>query len=316
MTMAGRHYLVTGGAGFIGSHLVEALIASGAAVTVLDDLSTGSLDNLAAVSSHERFRFVRGDATRPLRAQLGDTRPTHVVHLAAQISVVRSVAEPLVDLEQNVVATLRAIELAREVAAQRLVFASSAAIYGDGPQPSHEGLVPEPTSPYGIHKLTSEHHVRLAALLHGVPAVSLRFFNVYGPRQLPTSNYAGVISIFVQRALAGRPLELFGGGHATRDFVFVKDLVAAIMRAAADGPRDGSALNVGTGRATSVRDVAAAVLEVTGSTSAVIEAPARKGEAMHSRAVVERIEALGWRATTTLADGMAETAAWIRGRTS
>ncbi len=311
-----RHILVTGGAGFIGSHLVEALLGAGDQVTVLDNLSTGSLQNLAAVAQHPELAFVRGDVTEPLAPQLGARVPTHIVHLAAQVSVIASVTDPRRDLEQNLAATLRVIELARATRVRHVVFASSAAIYGDGPQPSEEALAPQPTSPYGIHKLASEHHLRCAALIDQVPTTSLRFFNVFGPRQVPTSSYAGVISIFLARAVAGEPLLLFGAGLATRDFVYVKDLVRAIGLALSAGPGQGEALNVGTGRTTSVRELATTAVAVTRSASVLVDAPARAGEALHSRADVTRIaDVLGWRATTSLREGLDETARWIMGAT-
>lgn len=307
-----RHVLVTGGAGFIGSHTVEMLLAAGDRVTVLDDLSTGSLANLEAIKDHPAFRFIKGDVTRPLAPQLGELVPSHVVHLAAQVSVIASMDDPHGDLERNLVGTLRVIELARLRGLEKIVFASSAATYGDAAQPSVETLAPQPLSPYGIHKLASEHHLRVAALAHGVPTVSLRFFNVYGPRQVPTSPYAGVISIFLARAARAEPLVLFGGGVATRDFVFVRDLVRAIALALGGGPTQGEAMNLGTGAAISVRELALAVLEVTGSSSALVDAPARPGEALHSRADVSRIaSALGWHATTSLQQGLGETARWI-----
>lgn len=309
--MSERHVLVTGGAGFIGSHLVELLIASGDRVTVIDDLSSGTRDNLASVLDHPRFELVVADVVEPFAIE---SVPTHIVHLAAQVSVVASVANPLRDLEQNLVATLRVIEHARAVGARRVVFASSAATYGDGPLPSHEALAMNPTSPYGIHKLASEHHLRSASAAHGLPTTSLRFFNVYGPRQSPSNPYAGVISIFLARALSGEPLTMFGAGVATRDFVYVKDLVRAIAAALDNGPGGGEAYNVGTANATSVRALAETVVNVTHSQSVLLDAPARAGEALHSRADVARIAAdLGWRATTSLHDGLAETAAWLQG---
>jgi UDP-glucose 4-epimerase len=198
-----------------------------------------------------------------------------------------------------------------------VVFASSAATYGDGPQPSSETLLPVPASPYGLHKLTSEHHLRIATTIHGVPTVSLRFFNVYGPRQVPTSAYAGVISIFIERALARRPLELFGGGVATRDFVYVADIVRALIFALEAEELVGGVFNIGTGRATSVRELAETIVSVTGSTSPLLDAPARPGEALHSRAELGRIAAHGWRALTSLSEGLAATAAWMeRGRSA
>lgn len=307
----GKHVLVTGGAGFIGSHTVEALVARGDRVTVLDDLSTGRRENLAAVEGAAGFTFIEGDATEPIALA---SAPTHIVHLAAQVSVTASLADPLTDLEKNLVATLRVLALAKATRA-RVVFASSAAIYGDGPLPSDEGLVPRPASPYGIHKLASEHHLRAAVMNDGgLSAAALRFFNVYGPRQSPSSPYAGVISIFLARALAGEPLTLFGGGAATRDFVYVGDVARAIL-AAVDAPAlGGEALNVGGGGATSVRALAEAIIAITGSTSELREAPARAGEVLHSRAAVGLIaERLGWRAEVPLARGLEATAAWVAG---
>jgi len=307
-----RHVLVTGGAGFIGSHLVEDLIEAGDRVTVLDNLSTGSLKNLASVSAHPSFTFVKGDAVEPLAPQLDGTVPTHIIHLAAQVSVIASIADPKRDLDQNLASTLQIIAFGQAAGVQRIVFASSAAVYGDGPQPSEEGLVPLPASPYGIHKLASEHHLRCASLIAQVPTTSLRFFNVYGPRQVPKSSYAGVISIFLASALAGEPLKVFGEGVATRDFVYVNDLVRAIGLALTAGPGRGDVFNVGTGRSISVRELAETAVAVTRSASPIEARPARPGEALHSRADVTRIASvLGWRATTPLSDGLAATASWL-----
>lgn len=312
-----HHVLVTGGAGFIGSHAVERLLALGHRVTVLDDFSTGRRENLAAVAGHERLSVVEGDVAEPLEGQLASVLRavgplSHVLHLAAQVSVALSVAEPLEDARRNLVGTLRVLELARENKIDKVVFASSAAAYGDGPQPAHEGLECRPLSPYGLHKFAGEHHLRIHAELTGLGALSFRFFNVFGPRQSPRSHYAGVISIFIGRALAGEPLTIFGKGDATRDFVYVADLVAALVKGLFSGPRRGEVLNVGTGLPTSVAELAGAVVAVTGSASPIAELPPRAGDILHSRADAGRIrEALGWAAETPLAEGLRETAAWL-----
>jgi UDP-glucose 4-epimerase len=308
------HVLVTGGAGFIGSHAVERLLAAGHRVTVLDDFSTGSMAKLAAVAAHPALTVVKGDVVEPFGPQLAglDAAPTHILHLAAQVSVARSMDEPELDLRTNLLGTIRAVEYARQVRADKIVLASSAAVYGDCGVPAHEGLVPQPLSPYGLHKLAGEHHLAVAAKAHGLGALSLRFFNVFGPRQDPQSHYAGVISIFIKRALAGEPLALFDSGRATRDFVYVGDIVTAATRALFAGPRAGDAFNVGTGRPTSVRQLAEAVVALTGSRSELVDRPPRAGDVVDSLAQVERIaDALGFRAETTLEAGLAATAAFF-----
>ncbi len=318
--MAGQHVLVTGGAGFIGSHTVEALLAAGHRVTVLDDFSTGRRDNLAAVAGEPGLVVVEGDATQAIGPQLAavvESRgaPTHIVHLAAQVSVALSMSAPLDDLTRNLTATLRVLDFAREHGVKKTVFASSAATYGEGPQPAHEGMGCAPLSPYGIHKFASEHHLRVFAGLGLGETLSFRFFNVYGPRQSPGSQYAGVISIFIGRALGGEPLLIFGKGDATRDFVYVGDLVRAVVGGLFGGPGAGEVLNVGTGAATSVRELAETVVAVTGSASSIVEQPARAGDILHSRANVERIAtALGWRPESSMSDGLAATARWLAGK--
>jgi len=309
------HVLVTGGAGFIGSHATERLLAGGHRVTVLDDFSTGSMTKLAAVVDHPALTVIRGDVVQPFGPQLSAlaSRPTHILHLAAQVSVARSMDDPATDLRTNLLGTIRAVEYAREVGADKIVFASSAATYGDCGVPADEALVPAPLSPYGIHKLAGEHHLAVAARAYGLGALSLRFFNVFGPRQDPSSHYAGVISIFIQRALAGEPLYLFDAGRATRDFIYVGDIVGAATRALFSGPRGGEALNVGTGRSTSVRDLAVAVKKLTGSSSELIDRPARPGDVVDSLARVDRLaQALDLRAATSLEEGLAATIASFR----
>ena len=305
--------VVTGGAGFIGSHTVDRLIAAGHHVVVLDDFRTGKRANLAQHAGSDRLTVVACDvshgifaALAPLTARLGAVE--RIVHLAAQVSVVHSVDNPLVDMQVNYGGTLHVLEYARAHGVRKVVFASSAAVYGDVIEmPVHEDIVKRPVSPYGIDKLASELALDYYAAVHGVPATWLRFFNVYGPRQDPGSPYSGVISIFADRARAGRPLVIFGDGGQTRDFVYVGDVVSAIVAALADG-NDRLVANVGTGSEVTVLQLARTIVELCGNKSTIDHAPARAGEIVKSRARVDRLrDALGVVARTPLVDGLRET---------
>ncbi len=315
------HILVTGGAGFIGSHLVERLLQDGHRVTVLDDLSTGSRDNLADAfaAASDRLTLIEGDVRRALGPQLSALTAakgplTAVVHLAAQVSVPASIRDPMADRAINLDGAFHVLDYACAVGARKVVLASSAAVYGDVPLPAREEARCEPQSPYGAHKLGAEYYARQSAQLHGVPTANLRFFNVYGPRQSPQSGYAGVISIFIARAVAGQPLVIFGDGAQTRDFVWVGDVVQAIRASLARGPRDGAALNVGTGHAISLTALAAAVREATGREVPVTCTDARPGDIVHSRADIGRLKAeLGLTLASPLVRGLAATARWMQG---
>jgi UDP-glucose 4-epimerase len=305
--------VVTGGAGFIGSHTVDRLIAAGHHVIVLDDFRTGKRANLAHHAGTDRLDIVSCDvshgifaALAPLTAKRGPVE--RIVHLAAQVSVVNSVANPLVDLQVNYGGTLHVLEYARATGVKKVVFASSAAVYGEvSTVPVGEDTPTHPVSPYGIHKLASEHALAYYAGVHGVPTTALRFFNVYGPRQDPSSPYSGVISIFTDRARAGKPLTLFGDGSQTRDFVYVGDVVRAIVAALGDGNR-GAVANVGTGREITVLALARTIVELCGGKTAIDHLPARAGEILKSVARVDRLrDALGIVAETPLIDGLRET---------
>lgn len=317
--MEPQHILVTGGAGFIGSHLVERLLADGHRVTVFDDLSTGSRENLgdAFAMAAGRLALVEGDVRRPLGGQLpeGAFGPVRrVVHLAAQVSVPASVRDPMGDRAVNLDGGFHVLDFARAVGAEKVVLASSAAAYGDVALPASEDARPEPQSPYGAHKLGVEHYARQASALYGMKTANLRFFNVFGPRQSPQSGYAGVISIFIGRAVAGEPLVIFGDGAQTRDFVWVGDVVKTIVAALHGGPGAGEALNVGTGRAVSLRALAEAIGTAMGVATPVVHAPPRPGDILHSRADTRRLEAtLGLRLEAPLVEGLARTARWLQG---
>lgn len=283
--------VVTGGAGFIGSHTVDALIATGHRVVVVDDLRTGKRENLAAWAD-ARYRFdgaeprlelVTADISHGLFAPLAPLArygaPIAIVHLAAQVSVPYSLANPLTDMQVNYGGTLHVLDYARANGRPPVVFASSAAVYGDrAPLPVREDASCDPISPYGVHKLASELALRTYASVHGVPSTALRFFNVYGPRQDPSSPYSGVISIFMQRARAGLPVRIFGDGQQTRDFVAVQDIVAGILAAAKRLDGRGEPINLGTGVETTVRELADLVIKVTHSKSAITHEAARPGD--------------------------------------
>jgi UDP-glucose 4-epimerase len=295
--------LVTGGAGFIGSHVVDALVGRGAAVTVLDDLSTGRRDNVHELATLQEASIVDATAVGEV---LAAARPELVFHLAAQVDVRRSVADPQHDLAINVGGTLNVLDAAREWNVRHLVFSSTGgAIYGETEVvPTPETAPERPLAPYGQAKLSAEGYLRLLADLHGVRATALRFANVYGPRQDPLGE-GGVIAIFCGAAVEGRPVTVFGTGEQTRDFVYVGDVVEACL-AAAEGAGFGP-YNVGTGVETSVLELAR-VLGVEPE-----PAPARPGEVERSCLDPARTaNELGWTATTTLADGLERTLAWAR----
>ncbi len=315
--------VVTGGAGFIGSHTVDRLVELGHRVIVLDDFRTGKRANLARWLGPEygfdgarpSVEVVTCDVSHGIFAALAPLTAKHgrverIVHLAAQVSVVASVANPLVDMSVNYGGTLHVLEYARATGVQKVVFASSAAVYGDVTEmPVGEDTPKCPVSPYGIDKLASELALDYYANVHGVPTTALRFFNVYGPRQDPSSPYSGVISIFADRARAGRPLTIFGDGGQTRDFVYVGDVVRAIVAALGDG---GSRVvaNVGTGGEISVLELARTVVELCGGRSTIEHAPPRAGEILKSRARVDRLrDVFGVVAETKLADGLRATLA-------
>ena len=305
--------VVTGGAGFIGSHTVDRLLGDGHRVVVLDDFRTGKRANLAHHAGSDRLDILACDVSHGIFAALAPITARHgpvdrIVHLAAQVSVVHSVQNPLVDMQVNYGGTLHVLEYARATGVQKVVFASSAAVYGDATaMPIGEDAPTRPVSPYGIDKLASELALDYYAAVHGVPATSLRFFNVYGPRQDPSSPYSGVISIFTDRARAGRPITIFGDGSQTRDFIYVGDVVRAILAALGDAGNRVVA-NVGTGGEITVLGLARSIVELCGGKSDIEHAPARAGEILKSRARVDRLrDALGIVAETSLLDGLRET---------
>lgn len=308
--------LVTGGAGFIGSHTVAALRAAGRRVVALDDLSTGRRENLAAHAGDPALTLVVDDVRGDLAGALRDHGPfAGVVHLAAQTSVVRSLADPLADLDLNLRATVQLALWAAEVGARQLVFASSAAVYGDvAALPVAEEHTAAPLSPYGAAKRASELYLRTIGELRGLTTACLRLFNVYGPRQDPASPYAGVVAAFLDHALRGEPLTIYGDGEQTRDLIFVEDVARALVLACAPDRCGHLVCNIGTGRETSVRALAEAALLAARAHGAgpgrSRTAPARPGEISRSLAAVERAAtSLGFTAEVELAEGLRRSAA-------
>jgi len=308
--------LVTGGAGFIGSTLVDALVARGNQVTVVDDLSTGRLENLGA-ALEAGATLVRGDIRdgAELLAVARDAEPEVVFHIAAQIDVRKSVSDPAFDASINVGGTANVLEAARAVGSRRLVFTSTGgAVYGEGDGqelPLSEDAPVAPMAPYGQSKLAAEGYLALYERLYGLSSVALRLGNVYGPRQDPLGE-AGVIAIFCGRLLAGERPTVFGDGGQTRDYVHVDDVVRAILAAAeseATGP-----INVGTGRETDVLELVSGLRALGNGNRFEPEfAPARVGEVQRISIDPGRAEReLGWRAKTTLDGGLEQTLASIR----
>ncbi len=297
-------WLVTGGAGFIGSHLVEALVARGHPVRVLDNFSTGRWENLSAV--RDRVEVVEGDIRDPRAVRRAMNGVEVVAHLAAIVSVERSLQDPQETTEVNTGGTLHLLEAARRARVQRFLFASSAAIYGDHSQlPLREELPPHPLSPYAASKVAGEALCQSYRAAYGLSTVVLRFFNIYGPRQDPQSPYSGVISIFVGRMRQGLPPVIYGDGQQTRDFVYVEDVVAALIRAGEQDGADGTVLNVARGEETSVLRLVALLNQALGTHLEPVFAPARAGEVRRSAGDPRRAQAvLGWQPTVGLTEGL------------
>src|SRR5471032_969020 len=281
--------LITGGAGFIGSHLVDALLAKGHAVRVLDDLSTGKRSNLPL--DNPAVQLIVGDVADAERVARAAEGCQAVVHLAAVASVQASVDDPVRTHQSNFIGTLNVCEAMRKASIKRVVFASSAAVYGNNGEGEaiSEDTAKSQLTPYASDKLSSEYYLDFYRRQHGLEPALFRFFNIFGPRQDPSSPYSGVISIFCERALKGLPITLFGDGEQTRDFIYVGDLVQILLQALKAPQVQEGAINVGLNRATTLKQMLVALGEVVGALPPVTYAPARSGDIRHSRANNQRL---------------------------
>ena len=310
-----RGALVTGGAGFIGSHLVDRLVADGFAVTVLDNLSTGLPERVPAEAT-----LVEGDvADRKLVDSVFAEAPFDVVfHVAGQASIRLSFAEPEIDLATNVVGTVNVLRGCIDAGVRRLVNASSMTIYGNPDRvPTPEDAPCVPVSYYGVTKLAAERYAHITADRSDVEldVTSLRMFNVFGPRQSISNPYQGVLAIFIGNVLRGEPITIHGDGEQTRDFVYVDDVVEAWLRVLDEPSTHGRALNVGSGRETSVNELADAVLGAFGESRGTWEIrheTTQLGDQRRAAADTSALNALGWWGTTSLETGMVETVEWAR----
>ncbi|MGH9113630.1 MAG: SDR family oxidoreductase [Acidimicrobiales bacterium] len=302
--------LVTGGAGFIGSHLVDALVARGDEVVVLDSLVTGRRDNVSPAAE-----FIEGDVADETAVAEAAAGCAVVYHQAALGSVARSIERPLVSDTANVHGTLAVLEGARSAGVRRVVMASSSSVYGGAdhvPTPESAPLIPR--SPYAVTKLTDEHYARVFWELHGLEAVCLRYFNVFGPRQRPDSQYAAVIPLFIDALLSGQPPQVHGDGRQSRDFTFVTDAVRANLRAAA-GPAEvcaGRAFNIARGTPHSLLDLIEILADELGVTVTPVHVDPRPGDVRHSHAdITAARQALGYEPAVGLREGLAQTLEWF-----
>ena len=306
-------YLVTGGAGFIGSHIVDLLVASGETVRVVDNLSTGHRENLARHPDGS-VEFIEADLAEPGVATAAVQGVDHVLHIAAIPSVPRSVEDPVGSHRANVDATLLLLTAARDADVKRLVFASSSSVYGDSRTlPKHEAMPPNPLSPYALQKLIGEQYVRMFHSLYGLDAVALRFFNVFGPRQDPSSQYSGVISLFTAALSEGRPPTIHGDGEQTRDFTYVSDVAAGVVAATTATGVGGLAINLAQGGRLSLKRLFAILQDVIGADVEPIYGPPREGDVRDSQAdATLAVKYLGFDAKVSVEDGLRKTVEWYR----
>jgi nucleoside-diphosphate-sugar epimerase len=305
------HYLVTGGAGFIGSHLTEELVRRGHTVRVADSLITGKRTNLDHISGVE---FLEGDLADLPFAERAVKGVDYVLHQAAIPSVPRSVKDPVTSNRANVDATVNVLVAARDAGVRRLVFAASSSAYGDTPTlPKHEGMPPNPLSPYALQKVVGEQYLQMFTRLYGFETVSIRYFNVFGPRQDPSSPYSGVISVFATALLENRPPTIYGDGGQTRDFTYVANVVDGVLRACEAQGASGEIINVATGGRISLNQLFQTMKALVRGTVDPAYAEPRAGDVRDSQADISKARRiLGYEPTISFEEGLRRTVEWYR----
>ena len=306
------HYLVTGGAGFIGSHLTEELVRRGHRVRVADSLITGKRSNLDHITGVE---FLEGDVADLAFAKRAADGCEYVLHQAAIPSVPRSVSDPISSNRANVDGTLNMLVASRDAGVKRLVFAGSSSAYGDTPTlPKQEDMPTNPLSPYALQKVVGEQYLQLFTRLYGLETVSIRYFNVFGPRQDPSSPYSGVISVFATALIEGRSPRIHGDGEQTRDFTYVANVVDGVLRACEAPTASGEVINVATAGRISLNQLFYAMRKVIGGTVEPTYGEPRKGDVRDSQADIRKAKALlGYEPIVSFDEGIARTIAWYRG---
>ncbi|NJD52688.1 MAG: SDR family oxidoreductase [Candidatus Methanoperedens sp.] len=312
--------LVTGGAGFIGSHIIRHLLECGYETICLDnfdptyDINTKK-GNISPFLENNNFELIEGDVRNRELLEKAITGIDYIFHEAALVSVVESMKDPARTIEINTIGTFNILEAAISGNVKKVILASSAAVYGDSPLlPKKESMIPVPKSPYAISKLDCEYAARIYFEEYGLKTTSLRYFNVYGPRQDPTSPYAAAIPIFLQRALKNQEIRIYGDGMQTRDFVFVNDVVHANELVMSKG--DGKTFNVANGIATSINEIAEKIIKQTGSKSTIIHEKERSGDIKHSVADITEISKIGFKPEYDMNKGLKNTIEWYRNQKS
>jgi UDP-N-acetylglucosamine/UDP-N-acetyl-alpha-D-glucosaminouronate 4-epimerase len=307
-------YLVTGGAGFIGSHLTEELVRRGEQVRVVDSLITGHRKNLAHLSGID---FLEGDLADLAIAKRAVQGADYVLHQAAIPSVPRSVEDPITSNRANIDSTLNVLVAARDARVKRVVYAASSSAYGNTPTlPKHEAMPTNPLSPYALQKLVGEQYMQMFTALYGLETVSIRYFNVFGPRQDPSSPYSGVISVFAKALLENTAPTIYGDGEQTRDFTYVANVVDGVLRAVKAPDAAGQVVNVATGSSISLNRLFASMRELLGSRVDVSYGPLRNGDVKDSLADITRARTLlGYEPLVSFEAGLKKTIDWYRGGT-
>jgi UDP-glucose 4-epimerase len=308
-----KKVIVTGGAGFIGSHLAEELVQRGYYVTILDDLSTGTTENIELLLKREDVEFMQGSiADLPLLQKLFQDA-CYVFHVAAIPSVPRSIDNPQLSHEVNATGTLKVLVAARDAGVNKVIYSSSSSVYGDTPTlPKREDMPLNPQSPYAIAKLAGEHYCLVFHQVYTLPTICLRYFNVYGPRQDPNSQYAAVIPLFIKRSQEGNPPIIFGDGEQTRDFTFVKDVVEANILAAQSD--DCGVFNISRGQSITINRLAELITRLVGTKVEPIYQEIRPGDIKHSLADISKARAFGYKPKYDIEAGLAETIKWFNDR--